>query len=55
MKFEILKASDWEFSKIIELESMQDLKNLCKKYDEKVVVDFRFETPVVLIYDDWIE
>ena len=55
MKFEILKASDWDFFTIVELKSMQDLKNLCEKYNEKIVVDFRFEIPVILIYDDWIK
>ena len=54
MTFELYKASDWSFTENIEINTLEDLKKLAKKYDSKLIVDFRSE-PSIIIYDDYIE
>ncbi len=68
MRFELSKASDWNFKELVNIETMDDLKALAKKYydSEKgmmaeeyatlvIYFDPNFEMPVIQIYDDYIE
>lgn len=68
MKFELSKASDWRFKKLVNIETMDDLKALAKKYydpekemmtkeyaDLIIYFDPDLEMPVIQIYDDYVE
>ena len=66
MKFVLRKASDWKFEKVIEIDTLEDLKKLSQEYQEQIIVDFTsFANTVknkggeeifpLLIYDDYLE
>jgi maltose-binding protein MalE len=68
MIFEINKASDWSFKENVEINTMEDLMNLAKKYADKkegetytkLIIDFDGFTygtgrPFVTVYDDYVE
>lgn len=54
MIFKIYKASDWSFEERTEVNSLEDLMNLAKKYGSKLIVDFRGK-PSIIIYDGYVE
>lgn len=59
MKVHLEKASDWQFKEYIEINTLEDLIALQKKYKEDLVVNFTnnnySKEPFITIYDDYLE
>ena len=53
MKFKIRKVSDWNYEKEIEINTLQDLNDLYKKYDCELIVSF--DDNYITIYDGSFE
>lgn len=39
----------------IDINSLEELKELYAIFDEKIIIDFDEEEPYIVIYDNWIE
>ena len=66
VKFRVCKASDWQYSAVVEIDSLEDLKNLSILHGYRpVIVDFHLRTHwrspdpttqgTITIYDDYME
>lgn len=61
MVFNITKASDWEYSDTKEFNSIEEMRDFVKKenttrFEPACVLYFpKHGTPVLQIYDSWIE
>lgn len=57
MKFLINKASSFKYEEYIEINSLEELKNLSDKYNEELVINFNFTSGLgrIIIYDDYLE
>ena len=66
MLFRLSKASDWNFEEHINVNTLEDLKLLAKKYYDSTMAtdkyaplilyfDTPMEIPTIQIYDDYIE
>ena len=62
MIFKIIKVSDYEFEEIVNIETIEGLKEIYNKYGKiEIIVDFcgqfvqEDNIPVIMIYDDYIE
>lgn len=59
MKFELVKASDWDFKEEVEINSLEDLNLLVDKYACPIVytpfLKLFTKMPQITIYDDYLE
>lgn len=53
MIFTLNKASDHNFSLLIEISSIKDLKEIAKQYDQELIINF--EDSTIIVYDDYVE
>lgn len=54
MEFTLLKASDYTYEEVIEINSLEELKKLQANNDnQRLIIDF-FD-PSITVYDHWIE
>lgn len=51
MTFELRFASDWDEVEVVELNTIEDVKELFTKYDDKVSINFK--TKVIIIEDEY--
>ena len=64
-KFEISRASDLAWSEYVDIETLDDLRDLQKAYTSTwgsddawyapLIVDFLSDPPMIKIYDDYLE
>lgn len=56
MKFILREAKDWERKEEIEVNTIEDLKNLSTENGgNDLILNFHDEIPEILIYNDYIE
>jgi len=57
MKFNVIRTSDWigEETKIVELNSLEDLMIYIKQCNRAVIVHYFDDAPTLEIYDDYRE
>ena len=63
MEFNLTKASDWEFKKEIEINTLEELLEFHQKVKNNLIIEetygFKGETPknkyTIMIYDSYIE
>lgn len=55
MQFKLRKASDhfMEHQEDVDISTLEDLQELCLRYDKELIVDFRDNT--IVVYDSYIE
>lgn len=55
MQFKLRKASDhfMEHLEDVDVSTLEDLQELCLRYDKELIVDFRDNT--IVVYDSYIE
>lgn len=59
MIFTLRKTSDWNFKESIDVDTLEQLRELSKKYDANLIINFgdvwTDEKPEIEIYDDYRE
>lgn len=55
MQFKLRKASDhfMENQENVDVSTLEDLQELCLRYDKELIVDFRDYT--IVVYDSYVE
>lgn len=53
MQYTLRKASRYEIKVEVEIETLQDLQDLQKKYGNQLIVDF--EEKEIVVYDAYVE
>lgn len=55
MHFKLRKASDhfMENQEDVDVSTLEDLQELCLRYDQELIVDFRDNT--IVVYDSYVE
>jgi len=55
MQFKLRKASDYYMKdpEYVDISTLEDLQELCLRYDKELIVDFRDNT--IVVYDSYIE
>lgn len=55
MQFKLRKASDhfMENQEDVDVSTLEDLQELCLRYDKELIVDFRDN--IIVVYDSYIE
>ena len=54
-KFRLTKASDYTYDEGIEVNTIEELFDLIKKYNRPIIIKDDFGVKIIKIYDDWIE
>ena len=69
MEFKLIYASNildktWEESPVVNIETLEDLKQIALKYDQPLIIRFKEIPPIwkeqgeygeILVYDDYVE
>ena len=56
MKFKVERASDWDYEKEVEINTIEDLIQFSKDCEKNIVLmGASKDMPILLIYDDYIE
>lgn len=54
MRFQVEKASDYDYQETVEINTIEDLIALSNRYNnEDLIINFRDN--IIIIYDDYIE
>ena len=54
-KFTITKASDLNYNEDIEVNTIEELLDLIKKYNRPIIIEDNFGKNLITIYDYWLD
>lgn len=54
-KFRLTKASDYTYDEGIEVNTIEELFDLMKKYNCPIIIEDNFGEKVIKIYDYWLD
>lgn len=54
-KFTITKASNFNYNEDIEVNTIEELLDLIKKYNRPIIIEDNFGKNLITIYDYWLD